>query len=146
MSTIWTPSGERPIRREPEPEPEPQPDARSAGRAAARPSAEPGYEREPTPEEIAAEMAEVQRQLLQTPASVVVANHCIGLFQLAVLHLEQSPPNLADAKVAIDAMGAIVDTLAHRLGEDERSLREALSQLRMAYVQRQGAGGQPAGS
>jgi hypothetical protein len=143
MSTIWTPSGERPIRREPEPEPQPE---RSAPRSAARRTDEAGYGQEPTPEEIAAEMAEVQRQLLQTPASVVVANHCIGLFQLAVLHLEQSPPNLAEAKVAIDAMGAIVDTLADRLGEDERPMRDALSQLRLAYVQRQGAGSPPAGS
>lgn len=141
MSTIWTPSGERPIRREPEPASEAQPEPR-----AARAPGGPPYGREPSQEEIEAEMAEVQRQLLQTPASVVVANHCIGLFQLAVLHLEQSPPNAEEAKVAIDAMGAMVEALGPRLGEDEPSLREALTQLRLAFVQRQGAGSPPAGS
>jgi hypothetical protein len=88
-----------------------------------------------------AQMAAVQQQLLETPAAVVVANHCIGLFQLAALHLEQAPPDLAEAKVAIDAMGAIVETLGSRLGDDEQSLRDALTQLRLAYVQRQQAGG-----
>ena len=93
-----------------------------------------------------AQMAAVQQQLLETPAAIVVANHCIGLFQLAALHLEQAPPDLAEAKVAIDAMGAVVETLGSRLGEDEQSLRDALTQLRLAYVQRQQAGGAaPAG-
>jgi len=91
-------------------------------------------------------MVEVQRQLLETPAAVVIANHCIGLFQLAVLHLEQSPPNREEAKSAIDAMAAIVEGLGPRLGEDYPSLQEALAQLRLAYVQRQQmAGGPPPG-
>jgi hypothetical protein len=126
MSTIWTPSGERPIRREPEPEPTPR---------QAPPS---GDElREPTEEELAAHFAAVQQQLLQTPASVVIANHVIGLFQLAVLHLEQEPPRFSEAKLAIDAMAAVVETLGSRLGEEEAPMREALTQLRLAYVQRQ---------
>ncbi|MDQ4098112.1 MAG: DUF1844 domain-containing protein, partial [Actinomycetota bacterium] len=127
MSTIWTPSGERPIRSEPEPE--------------SAPSAPPGAQRAPTEEEVMAEMRAVQQQLLETPAAVVVTNHCIGLFQLAALHLEQNPPKLAEAKVAIDAMGAMVETLGPRLGQEEQPLRDALSQLRLAYVQRQGAAG-----
>jgi hypothetical protein len=135
MSTIWTPSGERPIRREPEPEP-----------AAPTPPTAPGTAGEPTEEELRAQMAAVQQQLLETPASVVVANHCIGLFQLAALHLEHDPPKLSEAKLAIDAMGAIVDALGARLGDDEASLRDALTQLRLAFVQRQrGAGAPPAG-
>ena len=130
MSTIWTPSGERPIRREPEPPPQ----------AAAPSPLEDDDLREPTEEELAAHFAAVQRQLLETPASVVIANHCIGLFQLAVLHLEQEPANFPDAKLAIDGMGAIVETLGPRLGEEEAPMREALSQLRLAYVQRQRMG------
>ena len=126
MSTIWTPSGERPIRSEPEPQPAP-----------------PAGQGEPTEEEMLAQMAAVQRQLLETPAAVVIANHCIGLFQLAALHVEQDPPNLVEAKVAIDAMGGVVETLGSRLGEDEPSLHDALTQLRLAYVQRQQAGGAP---
>jgi hypothetical protein len=129
MSTIWTPSGERPIR--PEPEPAPAPPS----------SAAPGDEL--SDEELAARMIEVQRQLLATPAAVVIANHCIGLFQLAVLHLEQPAPNLGEAKLAIDAMGAVVESLGDRLGEDAPSLRDALAQLRLGYVQRQPGAGMP---
>jgi len=130
MSTIWTPSGERPIRREPEPEP---PRAAAAGDAG----------REPTEEELAAHFAAAQQQLLSVPASVVVANHCIGLFQLAVLHLEQEPPRFSDAKLAVDGMAAVVETLGIRLGEEEAPMREALTQLRLAYVQRQRMAAEP---
>ncbi len=130
MSTIWTPSGERPIRRESEPD-------------ATQPQAPSDPRREPTEEEMLAQMAAVQRQLLETPAAVVIANHCIGLFQLAVLHLEQSPPNLAEAQLAIDALAAIVEGLGSRLNEEEAPLREALAQLRLAFVQRRSMGDQP---
>ena len=37
--------------------------------------------------------------------------------------------------LAIDAMGSLVDGLKGRLGENEPSLRDALAQIRMAYVQ-----------
>ncbi|MFP5318909.1 MAG: hypothetical protein ACLGI2_11540 [Acidimicrobiia bacterium] len=132
MSTIWTPSGERPIRREPDPQPQ-RPD----------PAGGPVDEGEMSEEELRAHMAEVQRQLLDTPASVVIANHCIGLFQLAVLHLEQSPPNLPEAKLVIDAMGAIIEGLGARLGQEAAPLREALTQLRLGFVQRQQSAGDP---
>jgi len=90
-------------------------------------------------------MAEVQRELLSTPASVVVTNHCIGLFQLAALHLEHG--NLDEAKLAIDALGAVVDTLGPRLGDDGAPLRDALTNLRLGYVEmRKRAGGEGAGA
>jgi len=84
---------------------------------------------------MAARMAEVQRELLQTPAVVVIANHCIGLFQLAALHLDQEQPNLPQAQLAIDALGAIVEGLGERLGDDEGPLRDALTSLRLAFVE-----------
>ena len=93
--------------------------------------------------ELEAELADVQRQLLETPASVIIANHCIGLFQLAALHLNQQPANLIDAQLAIDALGAIVEGLADRLGKDEEPLRDALAQIRLAFVQIKTAGGMP---
>lgn len=88
-----------------------------------------------------ARMAEVERQLAETPAEVVVVNHCMGLFQLAALHLNLQPPKLADAQLAIDAMAAIVENLGPRLGEDANTLAEALTQLRLAFVQVKNAGG-----
>jgi hypothetical protein len=90
----------------------------------------------PTPDEaeLAAQLEEMQHELANTPASVVVANHAVGLFQLAAIHLNVRPPNLEDGRLAIDAMAAIVEGLAGRLGEEEAALQEALGQLRLAYV------------
>jgi hypothetical protein len=87
-------------------------------------------------------MAQMQAELASVPASVVIANHAIGLFQLAAIHLNRRPPNLEEARLAIDAMAAIAEGLAGRLGDEEASLRDALNQLRMAYVQLAG-GGEP---
>ena len=119
MSGLWTPGEEQPS------------------------SAEPATEGGEDAAELEAELAEVQRQLLQTPASVIIANHCIGLFQLAALHLNQQPANLVDGQLAIDALGAIVDALGERLGKDEEPLQDALAQIRLAYVQIKSAGGAP---
>ena len=124
MGTIWTPGGERPVGEE-----QPQ-----------QPAQAPLTAEE---EELQAELAEVQRQLLETPASVIIANHAIGLFQLAALHLNQQPPNFVDAQLAIDALGAIVEGLGNRLAKDEEPLKDALAQIRLAFVQIKAAGGQP---
>jgi Domain of unknown function (DUF1844) len=123
MSSLWTPGGERPVGREP-----------------ATPEPEPAEGDELTAEEqaqLAEQMAAVQQELLGTPVSVVVANHAVGLFQLAALHLNQRPPDLEEGRLAVDAMGALIDGLTGRLGEEEASLREALAQLRLAFVQLQ---------
>ena len=118
MSSIWTPGGERPV----------QPEGSGAGQAL--PPEEPMTE-----EEMQAQMAALQEQLAQTPASVVVANHCFGLFELAALHLSLQPPQLGEAQLAIDALAAVVEGLDGRLGEHEGQLKEALAQLRLAFVQ-----------
>lgn len=128
MSSLWTPGGERPVGR-----PEPEPAAEAAGPD------------ELSPEEqaqLAEQMAAVQQELLGTPVSVVVANHAVGLFQLAALHLNQRPPDLEEGRLAVDAMGALVEGLSGRLGDDEASLKEALAQLRLAFVQLQREGGE----
>jgi hypothetical protein len=85
-------------------------------------------------QELAAELAAMQDELAKTPAAVVVANHAVGLFQLAAIHLNQRPPNLEDGRLAIDAFAALVEGLGPRLGEDHGSLVDALTQLRLAYV------------
>jgi len=89
-------------------------------------------------EAMAQEMAEVRQQLLQVPASTVVANHAMGLYELAAIHLSNQPPNLSEGRVAIDAMAGVVEGLEGRLGENEPVLRDALAQLRLAFVQLQG--------
>lgn len=128
MSTFWTPSGERPIPRE------------ESGRPSAPPGPpQGGGEQEVSEEELQAELRAMQEQMLRTPATVVVANHCIGLVELAALHLGQQPPGLADAQVAIDALGGILDGVGERMGENGAALRQALNQMRMAYVEAKAA-------
>jgi Domain of unknown function (DUF1844) len=95
--------------------------------------------------ELAARLDELRRQLVSSPAEVVVANHAYGLFELAAIHLSQQPPGLAQARLAIDALGAVVEGLAGRLGEAETSLVDALAQIRLAYVQITGAASRPDG-
>jgi hypothetical protein len=73
--------------------------------------------------------------LLAAPAEVVVANHAYGLFELAALHLSSQPPNLEKARLAVDALGAMVEGLEGRLGNVEQALTDALAQIRLAYVQ-----------
>ena len=80
----------------------------------------------------------MRAELAGTPVADLVANHAIGLWQLAVLHLtpeEGAPLRLDEAGLAIDAMAALVDGLGDRLGENATPLRDALAQLRMAFVQ-----------
>jgi hypothetical protein len=117
MSSLWTPDGDRPVSRE----------------------AAPGDPTEPaaTPEdaEVEAEMARLQQELANTPAADIITNHCLGFFQLAALHLSQQPPKLGEAQLAIDALAAVVEGLQGRLGTDEAEVRQALAQLRLAFVQ-----------
>jgi len=80
-------------------------------------------------------LEELRRQLLSAPAEVVVANHVYGLFELAAIHLSQRPPDLGQARLAVDAMAALVEGLQGRLGDAEPSLRDALAQIRLAFVQ-----------
>lgn len=113
MGSLWTPGGDRP-------------DEGDGGL---------DDDVELSPEEAEARMEELRRQLAQTPAAAVVANHCLGLFELAALHLSLQPPQLSEAAVAIDALAAIVDGLSGRLGEDEAQIKTGLAQLRLAFVQ-----------
>ena len=92
---------------------------------------------------LAARLDELRRQLLGTPAEVVVANHAYGLFELAAIHLSQQPPRLEQARLAVDAMGALLEGVAGRLGDAETSLRDALAQIRLAFVE---IGGSASGS
>lgn len=135
MSTLWTPGGERPIRREPEPTatgPGPSGGPGAPGRTGAQGGA---GDQALSEEETRARLAQLQEQLAQTPVEVVVANHAFGLFELAALHLSLDPPQLDQARLAIDALGALVDGLGARLGDHARELGDGLAQLRMAYVQ-----------
>jgi hypothetical protein len=142
MSSIWTPAGEHFPKKE--------------GNDDASPPAGPGSDTgvtrtspgAPPADEQAVSQAEVdalRAQLAHTPAEVVVANHCYGLFELAAIYLSQTPPMLFQARLAIDGLGFLVDGLRGRLGEAEPALLESLSQLRLAFVRLEGVAEDPGG-
>jgi hypothetical protein len=89
--------------------------------------------------ELARQMEAMRAELVNSPVEVVVANHCYGLFELAAVYLSQQPAMLTQARLAIDALGCLVSGLEGRLGDTEEQLRDGLSQLRLAYVQIDGA-------
>jgi len=145
MSSLWTPNGEHEVPGDSASQPEPEqvaaaPDSDlDAAIASVLPEGmtldELSPEQRERAEEMVREMVDTQSRLLEADASVIVANHAMGLYELAALHLSQHEPNLSEASVAIDALGAIVDSLTGRLGEAEPTLRDALAQLRLGFVQ-----------
>ncbi len=82
-----------------------------------------------------AEIDEARARLVEVPAEVIVLNHAMGLYELAAIHLSAAPPHLAQAALAIDAFGCLVEGLGERLGPDAATLRDALAQIRLAFVQ-----------
>jgi hypothetical protein len=122
VSGLWTPSGEQ------------QPPDRPPDGGAPEPSAD----------EVAA-LREVHARLVATPVEDVVANHALGIWQLALVHLgvitppdadgRPPEPDLAAAGLAIDALAALVEGLGERLGVHEPVLRDALTQAQMLFVE-----------
>ena len=137
MSSLWTPSGEH---------------RATAGAPGNDESAAPGpgdteaAGDELVDAELVEELRQARAELAATPAADIVANHAVGLWQLAVLHLtpDVGVPRLEEARLAIDAMGAIVEGLGDRLGAHGDPLRDALAQLRLAFVEVRSRLGAPA--
>lgn len=129
--SLWTPGGEHPIDR--------GDDGGVSGAGAPATPSSGGQQFSPEQEaeahQVAAEMAEVRDQLSQVPAAVVIANHAMGCYELAAIHLSHQPPRLDEAQLAIDAFGALLGTVEGRLGPDEATLHDALAQIRLAFVQ-----------
>lgn len=159
--SLWTPGGEHPVDRN---RPSDPGDDQGATQQAAAGSGGPdllaGLSAEQraefdrlSPEEqeqakaLIAQMAESRQRMLETPAAVVVANHAMGLYELAAIHLGAESPQLSEAKLAVDALASLLDSVEAELGEDGRTLRDALAQIQLAYVQVRAAieGDEPAG-
>ncbi len=132
MSTLWTPGGERPVSRDPQP----QPSAPPYQEAATGVAGDGGQEIDEA--EVEARLDELRDQLAETPVDGVVAQMSYQLFEVAALHLSLQPPQLDQAQLAIDAMAGLVETLGDRLGPNATPLRDGLSQIRMAFVQIKG--------
>ncbi|MGO9030005.1 MAG: DUF1844 domain-containing protein [Acidimicrobiales bacterium] len=129
MSSLWTPDGERPVAPPGTGGPPGDPGGVGGGPGGSPVDAEA----------MAAQVEEMREELANAPVEVVVANHCYGLFELSAVYLSQVPPLLPQARLAIDALAALVTGLEGRLGESEEQLKDGLSQLRLAYVQIDGA-------
>ena len=125
MSSFWTPDGEHTI------QPESQNDEIDPNVGEFDYLSPEDRERA---EAMVQEMAAAQERIAQTPVAVVISTHLMGLYELAAIRLSQQPPNLKDASLAIDALGAVMDKLINQLGESEETLKDALHQIRMAYV------------
>jgi hypothetical protein len=138
--SLWTPSGEHPVDRPSRPAP---------GDAAPPPPGSPTAPPSPGPtplddlspeeraqaEEFARQVDSARQQLLDAPAGSVVGQQALQFYELAALHLSQPQPKLDDARVAIDALAAVVNGLGPRLGEAEHPLRQALNQIQLAFVE-----------
>lgn len=137
MSTLWTPSGEH--------QPDDDGPAAPAPGAAAPPGtgAQGAAADDPALAEAEEQLRAVREELIRTPVVDIIANHVVGLWQLAVLHLDlegSGVRNLDAARVAVDAVAALVRGLGEDLGQHQAPLEDALAQLQTAYVEIAGAG------
>ncbi len=123
--SLWTPDGEHSI-----------PPAAAGADVDADDGEELSPEEEAQVRAMAKELAEARARLLDTEVATVLANHALGIYELAAIHLTADAPKLEEARLAVDGLAALVEGLAGRLGETEPTLREALHQVRLAFVQR----------
>lgn len=157
MSSLWTPDGEHQVPREPQP-----PEGTGSRTEQGAPGATSGADEEADHssetlraaaeaigidldslsdeerDQLRAELAEmmrVRREVAATPASEMLTNHMMRLFDLATIYLEGDPPSFPDASAVIEAFRAMLDALGDRLGDAEDTMREALGQLQMLFVQ-----------
>lgn len=141
MSSLWTPHGEH------------RPESEGGGVRSGDATADRSTTDEAVPPEVDEETREqlrrLREQLARTPVADIIANHAIGMWELALLHLsgeESRKPDLTSAQLAIDAVGALVEGLGDRLAQHEQPLRDALAQLRLAYVEVSRSSGETGGS
>ncbi len=110
MSSLWTPDGENEV------------------------VAPVSGGEELTEEELSDRLEALREQIARTPVDQIVAQSAYQFFEIAALHLSIVPPQLDQARLAIDAFGLLVEGLGDRLGADSGALREGLQQLRVTYV------------
>jgi hypothetical protein len=128
MSSLWTPSGEHPVD-----------DERAQPQVAPVMGEGPGELSDEEAMEAEAQVEALRQRLAEAPVETVLANHCYGLFELGAVYLSATPAMLPQARMAIDAFGLLVEGLGDRLGEAAGPLRDALAQIRLGYVQVEGA-------
>lgn len=137
--TIWTPDGEHPVNNEPN-------DDSDQGREFADFLATLSDEdlatftnmseqEQADAMQMYAELSEARQRMMGTPAANIIANHAMGLYELAAIHLSAAEPNLSEAKLSIDALVALVEVIRGKTDTDESTLNDAIAQIQLAYVQ-----------
>jgi hypothetical protein len=148
--SLWTPSGEHRV------DPATKDAPPTTTPATGAPAEDDGPSLEDLTPEQRAQVEEMNRQMeaararmLQLPAGSVIGQQALQFYELAAIYLSEDPPRLVDARLAIDALAAIIERLGSGLGEAEQPLRQALHQLQMAFVEAtraveaSGSAGQP---
>lgn len=151
MSSLWTPDGERPVPPTDTGTPAATPTDHPNGPAGGAPevsealrtaASQLGVDLESmSPEDIAqlesemAEMMRARREMAETPAADMVANHMMRLFDLTMIYLEADPPRFSDATTVIESFRAVLDHTGDRLGAHAELLNDALNQMQMVFVQ-----------
>lgn len=121
-----------------------KPDAGGAGRQGPQilgserkdPAGERKAARQETPEPGAAREEDVRRlseELARAPARDWVVNVAVTLANVAGAKLERH--EAGDARVAVDALAGILDSVGTQLGDAERPLGQTLAQLRFACAE-----------
>lgn len=107
-------------------------------------------QRQPTEEELRAALAE---QMKQVRVEHVVAQATVDVLNVAVMRAglvpgSEAERDLAQTRLGIEAVRALLPLVEDALGADQtRQIRDALSQLQMAYAQAvQGGGGDGGGA
>jgi len=148
--SLWTPGGEVPVNRggnRDRASGAEAPMAEGASGMAGGPSLDDlSPEERAQAEAMIKEMAQVQQQIAQTPAAQLVANHAMGMYELAAIKLSTEPPSFTEAQLAIDAMAAVLDAVGTRLGDDLMPLRQGLDNLQMAFVELKNRDAQTSGA
>ncbi len=112
--TLWTPDGDHPV----------------------PPADDLSEEQQEQARQMAHEMSEARQQLLEAEVATVLANHALGIYELAALHITSEKPDMVEARLAVDALGVLVEGLEGRLGDGEPTLVDALNNIKIGYVQR----------
>ena len=74
------------------------------------------------------------QQIAEVPAVEWVVNAALTLINVAAAKLELGDP--AEARLAIDALAGLINSVGPQLTGAEAPLRNTLSQLQMAYAER----------
>ena len=82
---------------------------------------------------------EARRRVAEAPAEVVVTNHVMGLYELAAIHLSAEPARSGRRRPSPSTPSAcLVEGLGDRLGAEAATMRDALANIRMAFVEIKG--------